>query len=432
MYSRGVLRKFLSPTFCIVFATACSHQLPLESLPKEVRPNRSLAQTRDQIYGENQALENGRNKKNKEYIFRNVASAFPDNGKRMMVKDSVKNKDSVISIAQASPWKQRVLYDSNFIEENNKRFRNPNKAFFAIPLDEPQARRLALKINPKINEESDYQMEASGQDDSFEPNNSMELAFDLGASEGKWLSLTTADKRGEGVQWDEDWFKVIVSPHFRQLFVDLRYQHYLGNIGLSLFNDKGELVSKSDRDGDDEFINVLLEKGGIYYIKIDGNQKGNHYDFRYWSQFTGGKDDLAEENDTLKTAFDLTSYQGKWLSETLGEGVAADDDYYKIKVPTDKKRVIIDMRYKVAFGDIDLKLLDSTGKTIASSSNISDDEYIDFTLPSGGIYYVRVYPFNLQKNANMYDLKWKAERPSRKDPSQLLTKSASLNMTNQR
>ena len=150
------------------------------------------------------------------------------------------------------------------------------------------------------------------------------------------------------------------------------------------------------------------------------------------SQFTGGGDDLVEENDTQKLAFDLTPYMDKWLSETIGEGIAADDDYYKIKIPNGKTRLQIDMRYQVSRGDIDLKLVDSTGKVVASSSNIGDDEYIDFTVASGGTYFLRVFPFSNQKISNMYDLKWKLDKPSQKGSSQTLSKSSNPSVTVQR
>jgi hypothetical protein len=287
-----------------------------------------------------------------------------------------------------------------------------------------EAETAALK--PKTESSSPiYPVEITDRsDDAFEPNNEMSQAYDLSHAENRWLALMgPKDQRTEGVQWDEDWYKISVSPHYRRLTIDLRFQHYLGDIDLKLYDGKGKLIAVSQRTGDDEFLYLDVNQGGTYYIQIYGSNRGNHYDLKYTTEFTGGGDDAYEENDTMKTATDLTHTEDRWLSGINGEGVAADDDFYKIRVSAGKPRVIVDLRYEAGHGDVDMRLYSADGKIVASSANIGDDDKIDFTVSQPGIYYIKVYPFAPQNGFNMYDLKWSTQRISQKEASNLLSKS---------
>ena len=129
----------------------------------------------------------------------------------------------------------------------------------------------------------------------------------------------------------------------------------------------------------------------------------------------------------MKTAFDLRKFEGKWLSEIRGEGVAADDDYFMIQVAKGRQRVLLDLRYDVDRGDVDLRLLNSKGHIVASSSNIGDDDYIDFTVAEPGVYYVKVYPFAPQSSFNLYDLKWNTEKSVSKAAQSEASKSSPKN-----
>jgi hypothetical protein len=344
----------------------------------------------------------------------------------MLLKDRALPKGSVTSAVDHSPWHLSIYQNPDHIKENQERFSNMNKAFYATPLTQREAQTLA-HAQKATSAAPFYQMETSGRDDGFEPNNSLEKAFNLANAEDKWLALIgPKDKRTEGVQWDTDWYKILVSPHYRRVMVDLRYQQYLGDIDMKLYDAKGGLMATSQGTGEDEFLHVNLEQGGTYYIEIIGSNHGNRYDLKYSTYFTGGGDDEVEDNDFLARATDLSKQENLWLSETRGEGVAADDDYYKIQVPAGKLRVQVDLRYNVARGDVDVRLMNSSGKVIASSANIGDDDYIDFSVPFAGTYFIKVYPFAPQNTFNMYDMKWSVQKNSQKDANNLLSKTGTL------
>jgi hypothetical protein len=71
----------------LFFVTGCATDKVIDgSLSSVVKPTREqlLKKTRDDILGPNRALQSVEKKsaaKNKKFIYRNVATAFPDNGK---------------------------------------------------------------------------------------------------------------------------------------------------------------------------------------------------------------------------------------------------------------------------------------------------------------------------------------------------------------
>jgi hypothetical protein len=392
----------------LFLACASSPKLPLSSEIRSPAQSQVTAKilTREEVMGPNRAMSS-KMKAGRDFIFRNVASAFPDNGKNMLLKDRALSKMSVSGAVDHSPWHLRLYQGPEHIKRDQERFATLNKVFYSTALTEREANLLAQ--SPKKNiPQPFYQTETLGVDDAYEPNNQAPAAFNLLNAENQWLSFLGT----EGVQWDEDWFKVWVSPQYRRLMLDLRFQHYLGDVDMRLYDSAGNLVAVSQGSGEDEFIHLVLERGGIYFVQIFGSNHGNRYDFKYSTYFTGGGDDEYEENDVIKSPFDLRKFEGKWLSEIRGEGVAADDDFYLIQVPKGRERVIVDLRCDVDRGDVDVRLMNSKGQVVASSSNIGDDDYIDFTVAEPGNYYLKVYPFAPQSTFNMYDLKWYTEKTS--------------------
>ena len=53
-------------------------------------------------------------------------------------------------------------------------------------------------------------------------------------------------------------------------------------------------------------------------------------------------DDNYEENDTLSTAYDLSSMETTWLSTINGYGIQTDDDWYRIYVTSGYEEVVVD------------------------------------------------------------------------------------------
>ncbi len=398
--------QIFSLSLLVVFVGGCASSS--ERAPAQILTRADIKiPSRDDIYGANRAKASVKPKPGKDYAFRNIASAFPDNGKNMLLKDRKLSKGAVSGAVDHSPWHLRVYENPAHIEKDKDRFSIANKDFYATPLTQKEAFMLAQAPKKVGAAQSFYQTDSYGIDDAFEPNQAREAAFDLSHSEDNWLGNVST----EGVQWDSDWYQVWVSPQYRRLVLDLRFQHYLGDIDFRLYDSKGAMLASSQGLSDDEFVNLILDHGGVYFVEVYGSSRGNRYDFKYATHFTGGGDDEYEDNDSLRMAYDLRSSEGKWLSENRGEGVAGDDDFYLVQAVPGRTRIIADLRVDIAKGDVDIRLLNSEGKVIASSSNIGDDDFIDFTVPTTGNYFLKVYPFKPQTTVNLYDLKWVAVKP---------------------
>ncbi len=117
-------------------------------------------------------------------------------------------------------------------------------------------------------------------------------------------------------------------------------------------------------------------------------------------------EDNYEENDTLATAhYPGYNWERTWLSGIDGVGIAKDEDWYEIDVsPAGYERILVDLQFTHADGDIDLELYDSSGTLLASSDSTTDDESIDYTASSTGSYYLKVYSDS--NSGNTYDLWW--------------------------
>ncbi len=120
-------------------------------------------------------------------------------------------------------------------------------------------------------------------------------------------------------------------------------------------------------------------------------------------------DDNYEENDTLATAYDLSTMETVWLSTIDGYGIQSDSDWYQIDVTPGDLEVIVDAQFAHSEGDINIALYDSAGIMISSSESTTDDEYIDIVVPVGGTYYIEVY---YGDQGNQYDLRWDDNAPS--------------------
>ncbi|MFH2006755.1 MAG: pre-peptidase C-terminal domain-containing protein [bacterium] len=114
-------------------------------------------------------------------------------------------------------------------------------------------------------------------------------------------------------------------------------------------------------------------------------------------------DDAMEDNDTIDDpgVQDLAagSYPGLKL---CGDGVTGDDEDFYALLLTDPSLVTVSLLFSHSDGDIDLKLLDENGATLATSWSVTDNEAVTACLDPG-LYFIRVYSYDWDINAD-YDL----------------------------
>ena len=233
-------------------------------------------------------------------------------------------------------------------------------------------------------------------EDNYEENDISSQAYNLSSYEGTWLSAIN----GQGIQADDDWYEVYIDFGYNRLVVELLFTHTEGNIDIEVYNSSFDLITYSDSITDNEYINYILPSNGIYYLLIYYDNQGTLYDLRWDDLLT---DDNYEPNDTYWSAYNISSYEGTWLSAIDGLGIQADNDWYEICIDPGNERLVINLTFTHAEGNIQLEVYDSNIDFITYSHSITDNEYIDYIVPSSGTYYLLIW---YNPAGNEYDLWW--------------------------
>ena len=100
--------------------------------------------------------------------------------------------------------------------------------------------------------------------DIFEPNESMEQAFDLGASS------QTHDQLTIHLPGNHDWYRW-TAPTQGRLSVEVTFRHADGDIDLDLFGqEKKPPLQHSYSMTDNERVTLPVEAGSSYFIHVFG------------------------------------------------------------------------------------------------------------------------------------------------------------------
>ncbi|MFX1478438.1 MAG: pre-peptidase C-terminal domain-containing protein [Promethearchaeota archaeon] len=234
-------------------------------------------------------------------------------------------------------------------------------------------------------------------DDNYEENDDPDSAYNLSSYEATWLSSID----GLGIQGDNDFYEIYVDSGDEHLMVTLTFTHDDGNIDIQIRDSSFSWVVYNDSMTDNEYIDVIVPSAGTYYLIIYGFNAYNEYDL--WWDDLSSTDDNYEENDAYTTAFDFSANINVWLSTVDGTGVQFDDDWYEIYVGPGYEQLIVDLTFSHTADNLDLGIYDSSGTLITESTSTTDNEHIDYVLPSFGTYCIRVYGNDI---GNEYDLRW--------------------------
>jgi len=147
----------------------------------------------------------------------------------------------------------------------------------------------------------------------------------------------------------------------------------------------------------DYYVGVIIDATSAVTESNESNN--NPADYNYYPLIV---DDAYEQNNTLATAYDLSGYEQTWLTDLSGYGRQLDQDWYEIYITPGYERLLVDLTFSDAAGDIDIAVYDSGGAYVTSATSISDDEHIDYVLPDYGTYYLKVYYGNAGNNYNMW------------------------------
>ena len=259
------------------------------------------------------------------------------------------------------------------------------------------------------NSDTKYDLDIWIRDDYYEFNNDpSELHEDhpsvLVENERTWLS----DINGLAVQGDNDWYVIDVTPGFRHLLIDVLFNHTLGNIDVSIYDKHGSYILGNFSMSDDEQLDYILPFPGIFHVLVHGDDARNEYDL-WWDDLRTDfrPDDAYEMNNNISSAYNLYS-ENTPLSQTpnMGLGLQYDDDWYEIHIEDGFERLNIWLIYDSAEGMMGFEVYDENNNKITSNFTITDNDYIDFVVPSNGTYYIRIFG---DRSGNVYNLLWFTE-----------------------
>ncbi len=237
------------------------------------------------------------------------------------------------------------------------------------------------------------------QDDLYEVNNEIADAYDFSASPGVMLSVAGGTV---GVELNDDYYRVVTPKDSTHLTVDLTFTHADGDLELEIFAGTGSIAAVNSGD-DNETLTVSVSPQALtYYIKVSGPTSGNTYDL-IWS--TDNVDNY-EVNDTVLTAFDISSINGTGALSSLdadnnGHGTQESEDWYQLTVPAGQVRFEMELDFIHEDGDINVELLDSFLASIATAATTENTEFIDTPVdPTETLFYIHITGDNL---SNSYD-----------------------------
>ncbi len=228
--------------------------------------------------------------------------------------------------------------------------------------------------------------------DAYEPNDTLDQASDLGIVSG----AKTIDNLTISSAADQDVFKfTTVSQATTADYVQINFANAQGDLDLAIYDDAGNLLGKSNGNGNSETIYLNGLAPGTYVVQVYGyNGTTNQYSLTLNTPASSIAPDANEPNDTMNAATDLGTLSGPSSLPNLSIHSTTDVDYYKFTLGaagTSANYLQID--FSDATGDLDMQLLDAQGHVVATSNGTSDSERVSLNLPAG-TYYVGVYGYS--------------------------------------
>ncbi len=209
------------------------------------------------------------------------------------------------------------------------------------------------------------------------------------ASATPWPDETTELTDGTICSGDDDYFGFLLFEDDK-LEVSISFRDADGDLDLELLDEAGNVVSRSAGVEDTETVSTCVGAGadGGYYARVFGYE-GAENRYRIQAVVTSDApdcctDDPNEDDDTREQARQLLPDE-----VAMGRVCPGDEDWFRFDVSAPARATLL-LTFQHAQGDLDLRLYAPDGSLVASSLSVTNDEYIDATLDTPGIYHVQV------------------------------------------
>ncbi|MFH1919863.1 MAG: hypothetical protein ABIP48_08270 [Planctomycetota bacterium] len=203
----------------------------------------------------------------------------------------------------------------------------------------------------------------------------------------------------ERLNTDVDFFSFQVFDSSGPIQIRADVDEYINDLDteLRVFHSSGTLLGTADpNDSFDAELSLNLAPG-TYFAEVRSD--GQDGEIGQYS-ITVDEQDRFEKNDTLATATVLGSEQ----KITLRDLTIHDDkdvDYFQITAQ-DTGKLVINMFFPHADGNLDMQVRDGHDNVIASSLSVTDNEELVIPVVSQERYFLKV--FGAVGNTNVYDL----------------------------
>ena len=200
---------------------------------------------------------------------------------------------------------------------------------------------------------------------------------------------------------DNDYYAIFV-PGGATLTVNVLFEHANGNIDASVRPQSGGIPVRSVSNTDNETLTITNSgAGAVYYVRIYGGigqSFRSYYDMEASLTFADAcvEDTTLTADESSAPVLSSDSYDNL----TLCEGTV---DWGKFNANAGDD-VFIGLESTAVLGDIDLEVLDDTGAVVATSTDTTNVERLNFTAAANGVYSLRVYPKGNAFIRNEYDL----------------------------
>ena len=203
-------------------------------------------------------------------------------------------------------------------------------------------------------------------------------------SKATFLSGTSLTSRSAEISTatDVDYYKISV-PSGSKVKVSINFKHSQGDLDMKVLSSSGSTLGKSAGTGNSESVAVASASGTVYF-QVYGYRGAKT---KYTLSFSVTKKKVTS-NDTRAGA---TKVSVPYSTSTKSIGTSKDLDHYTFTV-TKTKKVTASISFTHSKGDLELYLMNSSGKVIAKSTSTKSFESVSKTVSSGK-YYVLVFGY---------------------------------------
>ncbi len=186
---------------------------------------------------------------------------------------------------------------------------------------------------------------------------------------------------------DDDWFNM-TAPAGILLKVNITFDHLVGNLNLYLYNASGIQLNQSISASNDwEEVTFAIRVSACFFIRVVwASGSWAEYNLTVWPVLPNG-DDVFETNNIKADAAEVL------INSTYETLICANDDWYKIFVEAGNT-VSCSIYFDNSFGDLDLKIFDSSGALLGLSQGNYDFEVVAANVTHSAYYFIQVYKFN--------------------------------------